>query len=62
MKAEEEAVDVDGVDEDLDALRHQPNGVMMHDESDEDALWAAEEPDDDFDGWQMKLLMQDDDM
>lgn len=62
MKAEEEAVDVDGVDEYTEASQHRLDGLMLHgdEETDEDILWAIEEPDEDVDGWQLKLHMLDD--
>jgi COMPASS component SWD1 len=71
MKQEEEAVDIDGID-DTTALKLGPNGhiragvARMNEvsETDEDALWADEELDDDVRGWKMKVVvgLDDDDV
>lgn len=65
MKQEEEAVDIDGV-EDTTEMQPQSNGHVVQpgavglnemSETDEDALWAEEEPDDDIRGWKMKVIV-----
>jgi COMPASS component SWD1 len=68
MKQEEEAVDIDGV-ENIAEMKPEPNGhtvraVNEPSEMDEDALWADEEPDDDARGWKMKVIvgLEDDDI
>jgi COMPASS component SWD1 len=60
MKAEEEEVDVEGVDLATlplpqRGLAHDSNGVH-----DDDIAWADEEADGDVVGWKMKLIMEDD--
>lgn len=62
MKQEEEAVDIDGVDDTsrLPPERNayiQQTGLNCSSEVDEDALWADEEPDDDIWGWKMKIIV-----
>jgi COMPASS component SWD1 len=72
MKQEEEAVDIDGVD-DTTEMQPEPNGHIIQpiavglnetSETDEDALWADEEADDDIHGWKMKVVvgLDDDDV
>ncbi|KIM83996.1 hypothetical protein PILCRDRAFT_68653, partial [Piloderma croceum F 1598] len=72
MKREEEAVDIDGVD-DTAETHPEPNGHIIQpitigsnevSETDEDALWADEEADDDIHGWKMKVVvgLDDDDV
>jgi COMPASS component SWD1 len=71
MKQEEEAVDIDGID-DTSTTKPEPNGHIQLAtagfteplETDEDALWADEEPDDDVRGWKMKVVvgLDDDDV
>lgn len=56
MKEEEQEVDIAGVD----GGGAQPNGVRINGEHDEDILWADEEPDEDMEGWKMKILIEDD--
>jgi len=65
MKQEEEAVDIDSVD-DITQMRSESNGHLIQpgvtglvetSETDEDALWADEEPDDDVRGWKMKVVI-----
>lgn len=58
MLEEEEDVDIEGgatdvADSAADHLR-QPTG-----ENDEDTIWALDEPDDDLEGWKMKVLVDD---
>lgn len=55
---EDEAVDIlNGVD---DLVDHKMNGVAG-DPGDEDLEWADDEPDDDWQGWRLKVIMVDDD-
>jgi COMPASS component SWD1 len=70
MKQEEEAVDIDNMD-DVTQLNPESNGHVMlpagsneMPETDEDALWADEESDDDVRGWKMKVIIghEDDDV
>jgi len=65
MKQEEEAVDIDEVD-DTTKTQPEPNGhiiqpttVGLNDAlgTDEDVLWADEEADDDIQGWKMKVVV-----
>ncbi|KAH9853954.1 COMPASS complex protein [Lenzites betulinus] len=58
MLEEEEDVDIEGgatdvADSAADHIR-QPTG-----ENDEDTIWALDEPDDDLEGWKMKVLVDD---
>lgn len=59
MKQEEQAVDVDGVD---DNAKVQPDiqhsGLNGTAETDEDTLWADEELDGDVRGWKMKIIVE----
>jgi COMPASS component SWD1 len=65
MKQEEEAVEIDGV-EDLLELHRKKNAHIQHmglngnPEVDEDALWADEEVDEDVLGWKMKIIVSPD--
>lgn len=71
MKQEEEAVDIDEV-EDTVQTKPESNGHAaqpvggLHEtpENDEDAMWADEEPDHDVRGWKMKVVvgLEDDDI
>ncbi|KAI0662892.1 WD40 repeat-like protein [Cubamyces menziesii] len=57
MLEEEEAVDIeDGVVDNAISAADQSRQLS---ENDEDALWALEEPDDDVQGWKMKVLLED---
>lgn len=58
MKREEEAVDIDAVDDSLETKQEQHAGqANANGELDEDALWADEELDDDIQGWKMKVIV-----
>jgi COMPASS component SWD1 len=70
MKQEEEAADIEGCD-DVKEIKPQPNGHvgpavtgLADTETDEDASWADDEPDDDVRGWKMKvtIICEDDDL
>ena len=57
MLEEEEDVDIeDGVVDNAISAADQSRQLS---ENDEDALWALEEPDDDVQGWKMKVLLED---
>lgn len=59
MLEEEEDVDIETFSDD-GALR--PSEVpRLNGECDEDALWALDDPDDDNKGWNMKVLILDED-
>ncbi|KAG1902847.1 WD40-repeat-containing domain protein [Suillus fuscotomentosus] len=55
---EDEAIDILGGVDDL--VDHKMNGVAG-DPGDEDLEWADDEPDDDWQGWRLKVIMVDDD-
>lgn len=60
MKAEEEEIDIlSGVD--TGAQEENQRGPANGDDDDE-TTWATEDPDEDEDGWRMKLWMEDDDL
>ena len=57
MLEEEEDVDIeDGAVDNAISAADQSRQLS---ENDEDALWALEEPDDDVQGWKMKVLLED---
>jgi len=71
MKQEEEPIDIDRMEDIVQMIPEsngygQPAAAGLHEtaETDEDALWADEEPDDDMRGWKMKVVigLQDDDV
>lgn len=53
MREEDAEVDINGVDEVLDATEIE----LRREVKDDDILWAESEPDDDEKGWKMKLVM-----
>ena len=56
MLVEDEDVDVDGM------IEVNVNGTAEHvAEHDEDLLWALDEPDDDYRGWKMKVIIEEED-
>ena len=55
MKAEEEEVDIDTVPEETRPRETQFHGVLPNDE---DMMWADREPDDDREGWKLRLTME----
>lgn len=59
MKQEEEPVNIDGVDDTLQLPPEniQPTKLNYDVDVDEDALWADEQPDDDIQGWKMKIIV-----
>ena len=60
MLQEEEDVDVDGMVEGIvDGGADHPR---LNGETDEDILWALEDPDDDIKGWKLKVLTEEEDM
>ena len=56
QKAEEEEVDINGMEEDT----AKQNAEHLRIEDDDDTAWAMEEPDDDIQGCKMKILIEDD--
>lgn len=60
MKAEEEEIDIlSGVDT---GAQQDGQRSLVNGDSEEDAMWALDEQDEDEAGWKMKLWMEDDDM
>ncbi|OSD04175.1 WD40 repeat-like protein [Trametes coccinea BRFM310] len=57
MLEEEEDVDIE--DAPVDVAPDTSEKSRLHGETDEEVLWAMEEPDDDVKGWKMKVLVED---
>jgi len=59
-RVEDASVDVLTVDEEPAMLEKRLR--KEREAGDEDVLWAESEPDDDYTGWRMKVILVDDDM